>query len=105
MTIDPIGPVPESRIAHRLAAPRAMIISAGGLGALALGIGLGFAAKPDLGTASTPAPMRPVTASQPLSVEVNAPAPPAPVRPAGKLEVLPPDMAQAAAQTSRTYSN
>jgi uncharacterized protein YecT (DUF1311 family) len=108
MTIDPIGRVPEGRPDRGVRAPRAMIVGAGvlgALGALALGLALGFAVKPDLGTASTAAPMRPVGASQPLSVEVNAPAAPAPVKPAGKLEVLPPDMVQALAQPARTYSS
>ena len=110
MTIDPLGHLPDGRIPdgrfeRRLPPPRAMIVGAGVLAALALGLGLGFAAKPDLGSAPARAPMQPANvATQPLSVEVNPPAPPAAVRPAGKLEVLPPDMAQAAAQTSRTYS-
>lgn len=104
MTTDPIGPPPNGRIGRRFPTPRAVVVGAGVLGALALGIGLGFAAKPDLGAAHAPAPMSPVSAAQPLSVEVDAPAPPVAVKSAGKLEVLPPDMAQAAVQASRTYS-
>jgi uncharacterized protein YecT (DUF1311 family) len=81
-----------------LDAPRAAIVGGGVLAALALGLGLGFATKPELATAPTLAPMQPVAGGQPLSVQVNPPTSPAPVKPAGKLEVLPPDMAQAAAQ-------
>jgi uncharacterized protein YecT (DUF1311 family) len=113
MTIDPLGHLPDGRtdgrvqgrIERRIWSPRAIVVGAGVVGALALGLGLGFAARPDLGAAPAHAPMQPASvAAQPLSVEVNPPAPPEAVRPAGKLEVLPPDMAQAAAQTSRTYS-
>ena len=105
MTTDPIGHAPPGRIDRRLP-PRATVVGAGVLGALALGLALGFAARPDLGTPPAHAPMQPANvAARPLSVEVNAPAPPEAVRPAGgKLEVLPPDMAQAASQASRTYS-
>ncbi|ACG76567.1 hypothetical protein PHZ_c0153 [Phenylobacterium zucineum HLK1] len=72
----------------------------GGAAAIAAGLAFGLLAKPDLvREAPPPAPMQPVTASSAATVpvEVAQPAPPpeAPA-PAGKLEVLPAEMAKAA---------
>jgi hypothetical protein len=67
-------------------------------GALALGLLVGVFAKPDLAQPSLRKPMQPVTPDAGLPIVVNAPRPKAPlaVKPAGKLEVLSPDMARAA---------
>jgi uncharacterized protein YecT (DUF1311 family) len=81
--------------------PRTATIGLGVAGALALGLLFGLWAKPNLGGTQTAAPMQPVTAAQAakMNVEVAPPVPPSPVpRAAGKLEVLPPGAAQAAAR-------
>jgi uncharacterized protein YecT (DUF1311 family) len=71
-----------------------MTVIAGVLAALALGLVLGFLTKPKLAPASAATPMRAVTpAAGTLDVEVNPATAPAAVRPAGKLEVLSPQMA------------
>src|SRR4051812_41628551 len=76
--------------------PRAATVAMGVGGALALGLAFGFLAKPDLGRSHIGEPMHAATpaagAPQPtMAIEVNRPAPPLPVKSAGKLEVLPPD--------------
>ena len=113
MTTDPIGqpwgggtyhgfsqaPAEEAEPAPRAwRVPRTATIGAGVAAAVALGLALGFLSKPHLAQPTTPTPMRAVTPSAggTLPVEVNAPAPPPPVRSAGKLEVLPPDLARSA---------
>jgi len=92
------GRRPET--APRRGVSRAMLLT-GVAGAAALGLLFGVFARPELAKAPSREPMRPVTASAeadvtPVPVEVAAvtpaPAPP----PTGKLEVLPPDLAQAA---------
>jgi len=92
----PAQPRPGAR---SLSIPKPVTIAAGVGGALALGLLVGLFAKPDLGTSHPAAPMRAVTpATEKVPVVVNAPAPPTPlaVKPAGRLEVLPPDMARTA---------
>ena len=82
-----------------LRTPRAATVGAGVLAALALGLGLGFLTKPKLAAPEAAAPMRAVTpAAGGLDVQVNAPTPPQVVKPAGKLEVLSPEMARDAAR-------
>jgi uncharacterized protein YecT (DUF1311 family) len=72
----------------------------GGVGAaVALGLVLGIAARPNIGQHGLkPVPMQPVTraSTDTIDIEVNKPAVlPAP-KPMGRLEVLPPDLAAAA---------
>src|SRR5438552_6937279 len=87
--------VPPPRRSRR--PPRRAMIAGGVIAALALGLGFGFLAKPNLRPAAPDAPMRAVTpAAGAMDIEVNPPAPLPAVKPAGKLEVLPPDMAQSA---------
>ena len=79
--------------------PRGVTIGAGVAAAVALGLLFGFWARPNLAHPAPAGPMRAVTpagydAAQRMNTEVNAP-PPAPVpKSAGKLEVLPPDLAR-----------
>jgi len=74
--------------------PRRSAIAAGVLIAVGMGLGLGFLAKPNLRQPAATAPMRAVSPSTGvMGIEVNAPPPPAPIRSAGKLEVLPPSAA------------
>ena len=70
-------------------------------GAAVLGLLFGVFARPELAHAPSREPMQPVTASAeagatPVPVEVAAVTPPPLPEPAGKLEVLPPDLARAA---------
>jgi len=82
----------------------------GGVGA-AVGLGLlfGFFAKPEFAEAPTRAPMAPVTrtaeetVTTPVLVEVAAATPAPAPKAAGKLEVLPPDLARAAQARSTTF--
>ena len=90
--------------------PRAATVAAGVGGALVLGLAFGFLAKPDLGRSHLGEPMRAVTpataTAQPtMAIEVNAPRPPAPVKSAGKLEVLPPEMARNAPRAMPAYAD
>jgi uncharacterized protein YecT (DUF1311 family) len=81
--------------------PRTATVGLGVAAALTLGLLFGLWAKPNLGGAQTPGPMQPVTAARAAQVEVEVapPAAPSPVpRAAGKLEVLPPGAAEAAAR-------
>jgi len=101
------GPPPAAaqpmRDPRALGPRRAVTVGAGVLGALALGLGLGFLARPHLASPEPAAPMRAVTpATGALDVEVNAPtAPQAVARPAGKLEVLSPDLASNARRAAQ----
>jgi len=91
----PTSPVaPVKRRAWQV--PRAATIGGGIAAAVALGLALGYFARPHLAQPTTPTPMRAVTpaAGGTLPVEVNAPVPPPPLKSAGKLEVLPPDLAR-----------
>jgi len=101
-------PAVAARPARRQALPRLAIVGGGLAAALALGLLGGLWAKPDLGHSKTGAPMRAVTppvdeeasaTGQTMAIEVARPVPEAgvPTRSAGKLEVLPPGAAQAAA--------
>lgn len=84
-------------------APRALTIAGGVIGAVAFGLALGFLAKPDLGHSTAGAPMHAVApATGAMNIEVNSPPPPPPARPAGKLEVLPPDLARGATPPTET---
>lgn len=82
----------------------------GGVGA-AVGLGLifGLLAKPEFAEAPTRAPMAPVTrtaeetVTTPVPVEVAAVTPTPEPKAAGKLEVLPPDLARAAQPRSTTF--
>jgi hypothetical protein len=119
MTTDPIGQplggypgfssappeAPEADPRRARPFPRAATIGGGVAAALALGLALGFVARPHLALPPTAAPMRAVTAApqdggQTMNIEMSA-APPTPVaRPDGKLEVLAPDMARQAADAA-----
>jgi uncharacterized protein YecT (DUF1311 family) len=76
--------------------------------AVALGLGLGFLAKPDLIHPAPTAPMRAVVGSPEdatppkVDIEVNRPPPPSPVKSAGRLDVLPPDLARSAPRLTAT---
>lgn len=90
-------PASPSRRAWR--APRGATIVGGIIGAVAIGLTLGFLAKPNLGHSTAGAPMRAVTpAAGSMNIEVNSPAapPPPPATSTGKLDVLPPDLARGA---------
>jgi len=83
--------------------PRAMTAGGGMAVAVALGLGLGFLAKPDLIHPAPTAPMRAVTAQAEedatlpkVAIEVNRPPPLPAVKSAGRLDVLPPDLARGA---------
>jgi uncharacterized protein YecT (DUF1311 family) len=89
--------------------PRTATIVGGVGGAVALGLAFGFLAKPNLGQSNVGTPMRAVTAdaavTQPtMAIEVIRPAPPLPVKSAGKLEVLPPDMVRATPRAVQALS-
>ena len=72
----------------------------GVVGALTLGLMFGVWAKPDLGRSKPPTPMQP--AGRTVDIEITNPPPP-PVTPsAGKLEVLPQDLAQMAARAAQS---
>lgn len=100
------GPAPEAPAARRsrfarLAEqrPSTRNLMLGGVGAaLALGLLFGALAKPEIKTPEGPAraPMQPVPSAANLPIEVGAPPPEQVVQPAGKLEVLPPDLARQA---------
>lgn len=83
---------------RRWQVPRAATIGGGIAAAVALGLALGYTSRPHLAQPTTPKPMQAVTpaAGGTLPVEVNAPVPPPPLKSAGKLEVLPPDLARSA---------
>jgi uncharacterized protein YecT (DUF1311 family) len=87
--------------APRLSRPRASrkLLLGGVAAAAALGLVLGFAARPNLvQPASKPAPMQPAAraSTETLDIEINKPViVPAP-KPTGRLEVLPPDLARSA---------
>ena len=92
LTPRPLTPRPKT--------PGVVVVS-GVAVALVLGLGVGYFARPDLaGPDFAPKPMAPAApgAQQGLTIQAGAPqAPPAAIpHPAGKLQVLPPDMAEAA---------
>jgi uncharacterized protein YecT (DUF1311 family) len=84
--------------------PKAVTVGGGVAAALALGLGFGFLAKPDLIRSAGKAPMHPAAVSEDnqatpkMNIEVNRPPPAPVVKPAGPLEVLPPDMARNASR-------
>lgn len=84
--------------------PRALTAAGGVAVAVALGLGLGLLAKPDLIHPGPTAPMRAVTGSAEdatppkVDIEVNRPPPLPAVKSAGRLDVLPPDLARSAAR-------
>jgi hypothetical protein len=91
-----VAPPPEPR---RWPMSRTVAIGVGG--AVALGLLLGVWARPNLNRPNAAAPMRAVTATEDnaparMDIEVNALPPPPVVKPAGRLDVLPPGAAQAA---------
>ena len=83
--------------------PMSRTLAVGVGGAVVLGLVLGVWARPNLSRTSAAAPMRAVSSAEDntparMAIEVNALPPPAPiVRSAGRLDVLPPGAAQAAA--------
>jgi uncharacterized protein YecT (DUF1311 family) len=87
---------------------RGVVVGAGIAIALALGLAVGLLAKPELDVASdtTARPMAPAApgAQQGLTIQPGAVQAVATARPAGKLQVLPPDMAAAAARTAPAMS-
>ncbi|WP_395674523.1 lysozyme inhibitor LprI family protein [Phenylobacterium sp.] len=85
------GPEPAAKPPRRL--DRRLILG-GVAGALVLGLGLGLLSRPQFVEPADRRPMQPVT---PVPVEVLAPAPQPMPKVAGRLEVLPPDMARQAA--------
>jgi hypothetical protein len=94
MISDPGYSAPPAVANHR--STRGIVVAGGVAIALALGLTVGFFAKPELDVASdTARPMAPVASgAQPgLTIRPGAPQAMAVVRPAGKLQVLPPDMA------------
>ena len=96
---------PPRRRAFRL--PSRGVVIGGVAAGLALGAVLGLTARPDLGgKASAAAPMQPAprASTARLDVEVNKPVVlPAP-KAVGRLEVLPPDLAQAAPRATAPAS-
>jgi uncharacterized protein YecT (DUF1311 family) len=85
--------------------PRAFTIGLGVAAALALGLGLGFLTRPHLAQPAASGPMRAVTPTADstaaasegqIPIQLRPPPPLPPVRSAGKLEVLPPELARSA---------
>ncbi|MGZ3403303.1 MAG: lysozyme inhibitor LprI family protein [Phenylobacterium sp.] len=93
-----LAPPPVASVSHR---PTRGVVVAGGIAiALGLGLAVGFMARPELDTASD-IPARPMSAAAPgaqqgLTIQPGAPQAVATVKPSGKLQVLPPEMAGAA---------
>jgi uncharacterized protein YecT (DUF1311 family) len=106
----PGAPRPERRAPPARPIPRAVTVGGGVAVAVALGLGLGFLAKPDLIHPAPIAPMRAVTAAAEdatpprVDIEANRPPPPPAVKSAGRLDVLPPDLARSAQRPTAASS-
>src|SRR5690349_5840006 len=83
---------------RRSMSPRRGLLIAGVVAALALGVVFGFLARPELGPAPAASNGAPAARTEPLGPPIAVkPPPPQPVPTApGRLETLPPEMAQAA---------